>query len=140
MSEYLTLSDTKTPSRIASCVIFCDSHNRLGLQLRDAFDHTPAPGQWGTFGGQIEAGETPKEAAIRELDEEIGIRLSTAQLTPHAIAASPRGVRLYSHICTRTIEPSEIVLKEGAGFAFLTRAQIATLPVLRRANPATSLF
>ena len=130
MNGYLTLSNTDTPSRIAACVIFWDKHHRVALQLRDSFETTPAPGQWGTFGGQIESGETPLDAAIRETHEELGILLTPADLSPHAIAASPRGVRLYSHICTRTIEPAEITLQEGAGFAFLTRTQIKTLPVL----------
>jgi 8-oxo-dGTP pyrophosphatase MutT (NUDIX family) len=130
MTEYLKLSDTDAPTRIASCAIFWDHHKRIGLQLRDAFDHTPAPGQWGTFGGQIEGSETPIETAIRELAEEIGVQLTKNDLIPHAIAASPRGVRLYSHICTRTIAAEDITLREGAGFAFLTRTQIATLPVL----------
>lgn len=32
-------------------------------------------GQWGLAGGSIEAGETPKEAAIRELYEEFGLKV-----------------------------------------------------------------
>lgn len=31
--------------------------------------------KWGTLGGMIDPGETPKEAAIREVREEIGINL-----------------------------------------------------------------
>ncbi len=30
--------------------------------------------KWGTPGGKIQAGETPEEAVIREINEEIGVR------------------------------------------------------------------
>ncbi len=129
-TDYTPSGDTSNPTRIASCVLFWDQHQRLCLQLRDAFPDIPAPGQWGTFGGQIESGETPLVAAIRELEEELGISLTPDQLTPFAISASPRGVRLFTHLCTRTIEPHEITLREGAGFAYLTKSQLDSLPIL----------
>ena len=33
------------------------------------------PGQWALPGGRIDSGETPEQAALREMDEEIGLKL-----------------------------------------------------------------
>ena len=40
----------------------------LGTHHRD--------GRWATFGGRVEAGESSREAAVREVLEEVGVRLS----------------------------------------------------------------
>ena len=45
------------------------------LQLRDDNPSIEFPGHWGLFGGTIENGESPCEAASRELEEEIEIRI-----------------------------------------------------------------
>jgi 8-oxo-dGTP pyrophosphatase MutT (NUDIX family) len=38
------------------------------------------PGQWALPGGRLEAGELPEQTALRELDEEVGLRLGTDRL------------------------------------------------------------
>ncbi len=48
-----------------ACLLLCQ--RALGM--------TRHAGQWALPGGRIERGETPLEAALRELDEELGVRL-----------------------------------------------------------------
>ena len=56
--------------RGAGVLIFCKSTQRFLLGLRSAF--VDQPNTWGVFGGAIDGNESPNQAAIRELHEEIG--------------------------------------------------------------------
>src|SRR4051812_17020219 len=44
------------------------------LLTRRAADLRAHPGQWALPGGRIDAGESALDAALRELDEELGLR------------------------------------------------------------------
>jgi len=48
------------------------------LQLRDDIDTIIYPGHWGLFGGHLDPGETPVQALMRELQEEIDWAPETA--------------------------------------------------------------
>lgn len=59
---------------IATGLLF-DKNNKLLIYLRDNKDTIPFPNCWDLFGGYIEKNETPEEALIREVQEELGIHL-----------------------------------------------------------------
>jgi len=113
-------------------VLARDAHGRALMQLRDDFPGVAGPGMWSLFGGGVEAGESLLEAALREFAEETGIALAPGDLSPLArtrASARPAGA-LYVYDVSRSVEPAAIRLGEGAGFGFLTGAQIDAWPVL----------
>jgi 8-oxo-dGTP pyrophosphatase MutT (NUDIX family) len=61
--------------RRVSAVLLVDARGWVLLQLRTA-DAPASPGKWSFTGGGIEDGETPEEAARRELLEETGLSVS----------------------------------------------------------------
>jgi mutator protein MutT len=56
----------------AACVLIFDPEFRCLICKRDE-DTDWMPGKWGFPGGGVEEGETPKQAAVREIKEETGL-------------------------------------------------------------------
>jgi 8-oxo-dGTP diphosphatase len=55
--------------------ILYNRHGEVLLQQRDDKPNLPYAGYWTFFGGAVEAGETPELAIVRELREELELRL-----------------------------------------------------------------
>jgi 8-oxo-dGTP diphosphatase len=58
-----------------AAIIFENDNAELLLYLRDNKPSIPFPDHWDLIGGHMEEGETPEEALIREVKEELGIDL-----------------------------------------------------------------
>ncbi len=58
---------------VRDCVsaLLTDQQGKLVIQLRDDKPGLLFPAHWATLGGGIEKGETPDQAMLRELEEEI---------------------------------------------------------------------
>jgi 8-oxo-dGTP pyrophosphatase MutT (NUDIX family) len=61
------------PAGAAAAIIVTPDRHFL-LHHRDEKPDIWFPGSWGLFGGAIEANETPAQALMRELSEEVGLR------------------------------------------------------------------
>lgn len=116
---------TATPEISSAGVVIVSEQNRYLMQLRDDLPHVSFGGWWGLFGGAIEPGETPEEAARREVAEEIGLRVGAMSfLTSLAwdLRRQGLGIRLRHYFVTRcdeaVLEPLPVL--EGAGKALMT--------------------
>src|SRR5487761_1244906 len=67
------------------CVALIDTDGRVLLAERPA--GKPMAGLWEFPGGKVKSGETPEEALIRELAEELGIDVAASCLAPFAFAS-----------------------------------------------------
>lgn len=70
---------------LVSAVALIDVDGRVLLSQRPA--GKPMAGLWEFPGGKIEPGETPEQALIRELDEELGIDTWQSCLAPLSFAS-----------------------------------------------------
>lgn len=126
-----------TDKRIAVAVgiLFNKAGQFLVQQRREGAD---CAGKWEFPGGKLTAGERPKAALLRELNEELGIRLSASKpLTvlehdyPHA------KVRLHVYICNRWA--GEPLGMEGQAILWAHPTAIAKLDLLAAAVPLLAL-
>ncbi|MBL8160660.1 MAG: NUDIX domain-containing protein [Anaerolineae bacterium] len=119
--------------RPATVSIFLrDPHGRLSAHLRDDKPTILYPACWSTLGGAVEDGESPDEAARRELLEEVEFcpSLTFWRSFDHAfeIAGQRYAVQIHAFIGETDRTPAQINLREGQRLAFLNRAEVDNLP------------
>ena len=100
------------------CVALVDVDGRVLLARRP--EGKPMAGLWEFPGGKIKSGETPEQALIRELKEELGIDVAASCLAPLTFASHAYEtfhVLLLLYVCRRW--EGEITPREGQGLAWV---------------------
>jgi NDP-sugar pyrophosphorylase family protein len=116
---------------VAGCVLLRE--DEVLLEYRPA--HARAyPDQWDTPGGRIEPGETPFEAARRELDEELGVHPTAADLRPlcRFDDVDPAAGRIFRHHVFVGHLDGTVIARQGQRIAWHRRDALGELPSLGR--------
>ncbi|WP_282099816.1 (deoxy)nucleoside triphosphate pyrophosphohydrolase [Qipengyuania mesophila] len=113
------------------CVValaLADGEGRWLMHRRPPGKHHA--GLWEFPGGKVDAGETPREALIREIREELGLALAVEGLSPagfaeetRAEARAPIVIMLYTSVWNG----SSLAALEGGEIGWFTAQEVARL-------------
>jgi 8-oxo-dGTP diphosphatase len=115
--------------RKVAAVILENDKGEILLYLRDNKSTIPFPHHWDLFGGYIEEGETPEEALVREVKEELNFDLHDVRFFKQYDCMTgdvyPNVKYVYIGRINKSIE--QLTLQEGEQLKFFTRDEIPTV-------------
>jgi 8-oxo-dGTP pyrophosphatase MutT (NUDIX family) len=116
---------------IVSAVLFT-SDGRYLLQLRDDKPGLPLRDHWAFFGGEVDPNEAPKDAIIREVEEELTYHPNNCRWFHEAVYVLPlhhRNIvrKAYYLIEIKPEEVSSMVLCEGSDLKLWSVTEILAL-------------
>tara|TARA_Y100000034_G_scaffold75964_1_gene91232 strand:- start:91 stop:483 length:393 start_codon:yes stop_codon:yes gene_type:complete len=112
--------------KIKGAVVVLEKEGKFLLQLRDDTEKIHHPNKWGLFGGHIENGETPIDAAIREIKEELEINLDKKLVKKiHEFSNEEREMFIFRSPLKEKL--SEIKLNEGQDMKLFSKEEISEM-------------
>lgn len=95
----------------------------IALQYRDNNPNIKAPNKYAPWGGRLEGDETPEEGALRELEEEIGIKFSKENLLKIGVYQCNKEEHLFDcelhAYLVKEVDRNSLNLMEGQGIYYL---------------------
>ena len=112
---------------LVSAVALIDPAGRVLMQRRP--DGGAHGGLWEFPGGKLEPGESPETAAVREIEEELGVHLADFDLRPVTFASGPHpsagSLVLLLYACN--VWRGEPLCHGGAGIGWFARDALKAL-------------
>lgn len=124
------MTSSPTTLYVVAAAAIIRRHGKL-LAMRRALTKDAGPGLWETLSGRVEAGETPLDAAAREIQEESAL---DAVLEPRPLTCYPAsrlGLPMIVIVYAADYRSGEVVLSnEHDAYRWLTPAEFAALSTL----------
>ncbi len=99
------------------------------MHLRDDIPDIVWPAHWSLLGGGAEEGETPTEAVVRELDEEVGLMVSGVTELFEIRDELGSGQIVTFFVVAWDGEPQTLPLREGVRLEFFAPGHLRTLTI-----------
>ncbi|GEM47690.1 NUDIX domain-containing protein [Deinococcus cellulosilyticus] len=101
--------------------------DRRHIIVQDRRGHKPP--LWGYFGGGLEAGETPLQALLREIREELDVELTASQVEfwgrcEDDLPDLKYTIHVFAHLFAG--DPATLTVLEGAGLEVVTPEEMLT--------------
>lgn len=109
----------------AQIILYQPARQSVLMFLRDDKPSIPYPNMWSLLGGMLEPGETPAECIVREIEEEIGVKLDPDQVTHYRTRTCSYGIE-HTFRAKAEFELEAVTLTEGQRLAWFTAADAAT--------------
>jgi ADP-ribose pyrophosphatase len=121
-----------------AAIILENDKGEILLYLRDNKPDIPFPNHWDLIGGHVEEGETPEEALLREVKEELDIDLTDYTFYKKYECLSGDAYENIKYIYSGKINLpiEEVTLLEGVRPQYFSKAEI---PNVRFANILKSI-
>jgi 8-oxo-dGTP pyrophosphatase MutT (NUDIX family) len=146
--EAWALDHTPVPSADArgfAGVVLVDRRGWILLQERDEHPRID-PDCWGLSGGHLEDGESPRAGALRELEEETGVRLDPDSVHEVGAFANDHRAsygtwdRMWVYAAATDLTDADIDCREGRQIVFVDPATVASLRVTKGAQAILPAF
>lgn len=108
--------------RQTATAILISTEGEFILQHRDDKPNIASPGKIANFGGQVDEGEEPANAIIRELDEELELKITPEQLELFDVRNRPDSLgneRVANTFVIKNIDKTKLVLHEGQAIVYI---------------------
>ena len=125
MLHWVRMTEQRKTVEVVAAVIY-DAEGRVLATQCPPHKHN---GGWEFPGGKIEPAESPQDAVVRELREELSLTVQVGELL-HTVEWDYPAFHLRMHCFACTIAAGEVQLKEHTDYRWLTPATLHSVPWL----------
>lgn len=119
--------------------LIVNHRDEILMMLRDIKPGIANPGNWAFIGGHIEYGETPADAAAREIHEETSISIAVKDLKTLTVLRE-KNRQKYVFYVTGQWKDSDIIRGEGQEMRFVPLDQVQRLAMSHEHKDLFNIF